>query len=273
MNLKFQFFTFLFLISLLLNGCASTPDATGTFNTKIAQVKSDIRTLEDKVATSSSNLDNLQSQIATDGMENANVLAVIKENQNTLKDALTKISYTQKNEIEKTSKLLMNSNLKEFEQYNKKLQKVIKIVKEENVSIQNKVSSDLQTLQNQFKAVRVQLNASMDKIDRLENQLKIVTSGLKKYSIPSPVKKTPKNKTSVKATREPVKRTGNPSSSNIDYANVYEHTIVKGESLWKLSRDYNVPIQDIINVNEAITDATHLDIGDKLFIPSRKSGK
>jgi len=230
--------------------------------------------LEDKVATISSNLDNLQTQITSDEMDSANTLAVIKENQNTLKAALTKISYNQKDEIERTSKKLMNSSLNEFEQYNRKLEKVIKIVKEENSAIQSKVASDLQTLQNQFKAMRVQINASMDKIDRLENNLKIVTSGLKKYRTPPPVKSSSKKKPSAKkARREPVKRTGNPSSPDIDYVNVYQHTIVKGETLWKLSRDYNVPIQDIINVNEEITDATRLDIGDKLYIPSRKSKK
>jgi len=270
--MKFSLY-FIFSLCLFLNGCASTSDVAGPINTKIAQVKGDIRTLEDKVATNSSNLDNLQSQVADDSTENADVLAVIKENQNTLKDALTKISYRQKNDIERTSKTLMNSNLKEFEQYNKKLEKVIRIVKDDNASIQRKVASDMQTLQNQFKAVRVQLNASMDKIDRLESQLRIATSGFKKYSSKTPVKKSYPKKPSVKAKRQPVKRTGNPSSSDIDYVNVYEHTIVKGESLWKLSRDYNVPIQDIINVNEAITDATRLDIGDKLYIPSRKSEK
>ena len=264
---------FIILLNLLLNGCSSTPDVAGPLNSKIAQVKGDIRILEDKVARNSSNLDNLQSQVAADGTENANVLAVIKENQNTLKDALTKISYKQKNDIEKASKSLINSNLRELEQYNKKLEKVIKIVKDENSSIQRKVASDMQTLQNQFKAVRVQLNASMDKIDRLESQLKIATSSYKKYSSPTPAKKSFPKKSSAKAKRQPIKRTGNPSSPDIDYVNVYEHTLLKGESLWKLSRDYNVPIQDIINVNENITDATRLDVGDKLYIPSRKSGK
>ena len=263
------------LLSLFLNGCASTPDVAGPINTKIAQVKSDVRTLEDKVATISSNLDNLQAQSSTDAADTANALAVIKENQKILKEALTKLSYNQKSEIERSSKALMTSSLKEFEQYNRKLEKVIKIVKQENSSMQTKVASDLQTLQNQFKAMRVQLNASLDKIDRLENNLKIVSTGLKKYRTPTTpsVKKSQKKKSSVKAKRQPVKRTGNPSSADIDYVNVYQHTIVKGETLWKLARDYNVPIQDIINVNEEITDATRLDIGDKLYIPSRKSEK
>jgi len=272
-----KFTLYFLLITFFLNGCASTSDVTAPINTEIAHIKGDIRTLEDKVARNSSNLDNLQDQLANDSSENADVLAVIKENQNTLKDALTKLSYNQKKNLDKTSKALMNTSLKEFDQYNKKLENIIKIVKGENASIQKKVASDMQTLQNQFKSVRVQLNASIDKIDRLENQLKIVTSTFKKYKNTPPVKsystkKAPK-KNPKKAKKQPLKRTGNPSSSDIDYINVYEHTIVSGESFWKLSRDYNVPIQDIINVNENITDETRLNIGDKLYIPSRKSGK
>ncbi len=272
MKFKISYIYFIFFISLFLNGCASSPDVAGQLNAKIARDRSDIRTLEDKVASIGSNLDNLQAQVSAEREENANSLAIIQENQNTLKEALSRISYNQKVEIENTSKKLMNSSLKEFEQYNQKLEKIIKIVKQENAQIQSKVASDLQTLQNQFKAMRVQINASMDKIDRLENNLKIVTSGLKKYRTPPPVKSPSKKKPEAKkARREPVKRTGNPSSPDIDYVNVYQHTIVKGETLWKLSRDYDVPIQDIINVNEDITDATRLDIGDKLYIPSRKS--
>jgi LysM repeat protein len=65
-------------------------------------------------------------------------------------------------------------------------------------------------------------------------------------------------------------RHGTPSSPDIDYSQGYTHSVSAGETLWKIARDYNVSIQDIINTNPDINDQSRLAPGQKLFVPYRK---
>ena len=68
----------------------------------------------------------------------------------------------------------------------------------------------------------------------------------------------------------PVTRTSTPSHPDIDYSRGYEHTVQAGETLWKIARDYNVTIQDIVNVNPSINNSSALSLGQKIFVPFRK---
>ena len=44
-----------------------------------------------------------------------------------------------------------------------------------------------------------------------------------------------------------------------------EYIVQKGDSLWKISRDYNISVKDLIELNNLTT--TTLQIGDKLLVP------
>ena len=44
------------------------------------------------------------------------------------------------------------------------------------------------------------------------------------------------------------------------------HRVEKGETLWRISRLYNVNLEDLINANH-ISDATNIEIGQSVFIP------
>lgn len=44
-----------------------------------------------------------------------------------------------------------------------------------------------------------------------------------------------------------------------------EYIVQKGDSLWKISRDYNISVKDLIDINNLTT--TTLQIGDKLLVP------
>ncbi|MDD6756432.1 MAG: LysM peptidoglycan-binding domain-containing protein [bacterium] len=49
------------------------------------------------------------------------------------------------------------------------------------------------------------------------------------------------------------------------------YTVVKGDSLWLISQKYDVPVDDLIEINNLET--VNLQIGDKLKIPKSNSKK
>ena len=50
-----------------------------------------------------------------------------------------------------------------------------------------------------------------------------------------------------------------------------EYIVQKGDSLWKISRDYNITVKELIELNNLAT--TTLQIGDKLLVPINKTEK
>ena len=50
-----------------------------------------------------------------------------------------------------------------------------------------------------------------------------------------------------------------------------EYIVQKGDSLWKISRDYNITVKELIELNNL--KATTLQIGDKLLVPINKTEK
>ena len=46
------------------------------------------------------------------------------------------------------------------------------------------------------------------------------------------------------------------------------HSVARGETLWRISRNYQVPLSDLASINR-ITDVHSLEVGQKLFIPNR----
>ncbi len=49
---------------------------------------------------------------------------------------------------------------------------------------------------------------------------------------------------------------------------IYHH-VLKGETLWRISKTYNVDLDQLARINH-IPDAAKIEIGQKIFIPHRK---
>ena len=64
----------------------------------------------------------------------------------------------------------------------------------------------------------------------------------------------------------------NTASAQVSYEEYYEHVVVKGDTLYGITRDfkqYNVHLSDIKKAN-SLNDKTVLKVGQKLILPVRK---
>jgi murein DD-endopeptidase MepM/ murein hydrolase activator NlpD len=50
------------------------------------------------------------------------------------------------------------------------------------------------------------------------------------------------------------------------------HRVEKGQTLWRISKIYNVDLNELVNINH-ISDATNIETGQLIFIPSRLKPK
>lgn len=55
-------------------------------------------------------------------------------------------------------------------------------------------------------------------------------------------------------------------------AYAHKHIVVQGDTLWKLSKAWNIPLKDIIDANPHIKNPSILMTGDVVYIPSPASG-
>ncbi|MCX7847896.1 MAG: LysM peptidoglycan-binding domain-containing protein [bacterium] len=273
----------------LLGGCATTEySAVEQPSSMYLRLQDDVRELHEKLAALSQNLDNLQSQLNLLEREQENQAALIRQLQNDMRKSLDTLARVQRTELEKfsadlarqrseldnqrvaldqTTKNLTAAVSRDTEQYDRKLADVVKTVQDENATLQRKLTSDLQALQRDLKALQSQVNANSEHIVRVETHLQSIAA----RALPTPPATPPTTPpSSAKPSATPIVRTGTPSSPDIDYSQGYSHTVVAGETLWKIARDYNVTVQDILNTNPNITDTSRLSPGQKLFIPYRK---
>jgi len=251
-------------------GCATTEEINPA-DVKIAQLRSSTRTLEDRISVLNQTQDDLQTQLEKMKQENGQMQQVLQDNWSKLRGTLGSLKDRQKREIDTTVKSIMASSISDQERLNAKLTKVVKAIQAQNSGLQQKVMEDLSISGQEVKSMRVQLNACMDKIERIEKQIKILNSAYPSGTT-STTKKAPastKKSSGWKRPKTKIKRTGKPSNSKIDYNQGYEHIVAPGETLWKIARDYKVSVQDILNTNPKINDETHLTPGQKLFVPYR----
>ena len=260
-----------FLLCLFIFGCATT-DEIDPSEVKIAQLRSSTREMEDKISTLNQTQEDLLAQLEQIKQENLQLQSELQENLAKVKSTLFYLKQSQKNEIDRTVKNVMAASIKDQERLNAKLAKVVKAIQSQNANLQQKVMEDLSVNSQEVKSMRVQLNACMDKIERIEKQMRIINSAASTYSSSktksSSSKKTGKSSGWSKP-KSSIKRTGKPTSPKIDYNQGYEHVVAPGETLWKIARDYKVSVQDIVNTNPQINDETQLRPGQKIFVPQR----
>jgi len=261
-----------FLICFLMFGCATTEEINPA-DVKIAQLKSLTRTLEDKISVLNQTQDDLQTQLEQMKQESDQMQQVLQENWSKLRGTLGSLKDSQRREIDRTVKNIMAASISDQEKLNAKLSKVVKAIQAQNSGLQQKVMEDLSISSQEVKSMRVQLNACMDKIERIEKQIKILNSTYPSGTTSTTSKKSSestKKSSGWKKPKKEIKRTDKPTNSKIDYNQGYEHIVAPGETLWKIARDYKVSVQDILNTNPEINDETLLNPGQKLFIPYRK---
>jgi len=256
------------LICLLTFGCATT-DVVDPSAVKIAQLRSSNRNLEDKVSVLTQTQDDLQIQIEQMKLESIQMQTTLQENWGKLRVALGSLKDKQKLEVDRAIKNIMESSINDQEQLNAKLSKVVKAIQSQNAGLQQKIIEDLSVSSQEVKSMKVQLGACMDKIERMEKQIKILNSAFPSGSASSAKKSSgsAKKSSATKKTKPAIKRTDKPTNAKIDYNQGYEHTVARGETLWKIARDYKISVQDILNTNPKINDETFLSPGQKLFIP------
>jgi len=86
-------FHVLLALSLVVAGCATTkPDTMTPVTTQLAQVRSDVRSLEDKTKSISQSVEDIQTKIAVVERENLHVQNVIRQDQATITETLKKIN-------------------------------------------------------------------------------------------------------------------------------------------------------------------------------------
>lgn len=278
----------------LLCGCATTEySAVEQPSSMYLRLQDDVREVNEKLAMISQNMDTFQSQLAVLEREQENQAALIRKQQNDTRAALDASLRAQRAELEKVAgelarqraeldrqRAALDQAVKHFESaatrdadvYNRKLADVVKTVQDENAVLQRKIAGDLQAMQRDLKTLQNQVNANSEHIVRVETHLQSIAARPVTTPTGTSTPSTPSTPSSGGSTPSaiPIVRTGTPSSPDIDYSQGYNHTVVAGETLWKIARDYNVTVQDILNTNPNITDTSRLSPGQKLFIPYRK---
>ncbi len=260
-------------LTLLLANCATTSRAqVDPATVEVAQLKNSQRSLQDKVSAISDNVEDLQSRINNVEKENEKNAASLQDDLRDMREAIVSLKRSRNAAIQETVDNVIAANAQELDRLNQKIAKVVTTVQEQNLKTSQQVISDITALQQDIKAVKLQLNASMDKTDRLERQIdSINAAGVTRTSHSNTrAASSTQRSTTAPTTDEEIVRTGVPSDTAIDYSRVYEHTIVKGETLWKIARDYEVSVQDIFNVNPKINSTTTLRPGQVIFVPYRE---
>ena len=261
-------------VGVILAGCETTGQTYDPVQPQVAQLRSDVSGSGERITALNQNLENLQERLSAIERENAALQSSVKSDQQSMRDTLATVSQNQQGLIDQRIRGALAANMRELESVDQKSGNVVKSIRAENAALQKSIAADLTTLSRDVKAMQIQLNAYLDKVDRIEQRLRLPaapsgTSSGASSAAPSATSSapvTPREKPQPSS----MKRTVTPSSAEIDYSQVYEHSVEPGETLWKISHDYNVPVQDIFNVNPNLSETAALKPGQKLYVPSRK---
>ncbi|MFA5286938.1 MAG: LysM peptidoglycan-binding domain-containing M23 family metallopeptidase [Candidatus Omnitrophota bacterium] len=60
-------------------------------------------------------------------------------------------------------------------------------------------------------------------------------------------------------------------AQSVNMPGIY-HSVVKGETLWRISKMYDTDLEELVKVNR-ITDSTVIETGQRIFIPNRSNAK
>jgi len=255
-------------------GCATPGDSgnSGNSDAAVSQLRTELGGVDDRVTALDRSVESLRARFSAIERENA----TLKSQQEAIQRAVASLATTQRNELDTIARTTSQSSAKDVEQLNAKMAELLRLVQQENGTLQKKVAADLGTLQKDINGLQAQIVASADRIDRIELRAKPSGAAVKttapSSSETTPTKTSPPDDTppADKAAAQPPLRTGTPSSPDIDYSQGYTHKVSAGETLSKIARDYNVSIQDIINTNPKLTDPARLAPGQELFVPYRK---
>jgi len=256
------------IVLTILYGCATGTSATiDDTSMRVATMQNDVRNTAARLANLEERVDNVQSRMTTLEQDQAALQQTWRNEQAALRNALETSVRSQQSDIERNLSGSLSGTAQQVEDLRRQVNAVLRTMQEENAKLQQKFAEDMSGLRAAIKTLQDNINESNGKVDRLERDLQNVVAataaavGSGRDTRPTPATPTPAT---------PVTRTSTPSHPDIDYSRGYEHTVQAGETLWKIARDYNVTIQDIVNVNPSINNSSALSLGQKIFVPFRK---
>ncbi|NLF39004.1 LysM peptidoglycan-binding domain-containing protein [bacterium] len=252
-------------LPFLFAGCATENELQyDPATASIAQLRSDVRQINDRVSSLGQNVDALQEQFTLVERQSSSAQGAAQQSQQEMRGTLAQLGQQQQAKIDERVRAAFATQAREIEGLNKKMAEIVGASKADSERLQKSVVADITALQRDMKAMQAQLNAYMDRVDRLESRVHAAATA------PAPAAATPPAPKRAAPVASAYKRTGTPSSPEIDYNQGYEHTVEVGETLWKIARDYEVSVTDLLNTNPNISDTTALRPGQKLFVPYRK---
>lgn len=122
------------------------------------------------------------------------------------------------------------------------------------------------TLKNDLEAVKAELKSEQERLDRLSQQITKLDEALKQKAPSSAVSPEPTPSVPRAAPVSTPAATGGENPSAAEAGNLRSHTVMKGETLSQIAKQYGVSVPDIQHLNK-IEDAKKLQAGQTIKIP------
>lgn len=126
------------------------------------------------------------------------------------------------------------------------------------------------SLRSDLEAVKAELKSQQDRLDRLSQEIAKLSEALKQRapSNAGSAEPTPSVPRAAPVAMPAAAGTENPAAA--DAANLRSHTVMKGETLTQIAKQYGVTVPEIEQLNK-IGDAKKLQAGQTIKIPQSAS--
>lgn len=247
----------------ILTGC-TTVDTVTPEQRQLANLRSELTSSRSDVRSLANQLEDLATRCNSLEKENASLRSNLGQLQNSIREVSTKAD-----RISQSA-----SKTEDIAALNKAYQQLVgqlRTMNEANLESQRKIDKNLQVIQGDAKTLQSYIQENRNKIASFDSRISEVER-VARQAASAASQRAQSASTTVRQqtqqTTQKIVRTGKPSSPNITYDSLYEHTVAPGESIWMIARDYGVAITDIYNVNENL-NSTSLNVGQKLRVPKR----
>lgn len=126
------------------------------------------------------------------------------------------------------------------------------------------------SLKSDLEAVKAELKSEQDRLDRLSQQIAKLDEALKQKAPSGAVSPEPTPSVPRAAPVSTPAAAGGESPSATEAGNLRSHTVMKGETLSQIAKQYGVSVPDIQHLNK-IGDAKKLQAGQTIKIPASTS--
>jgi LysM repeat protein len=123
------------------------------------------------------------------------------------------------------------------------------------------------SLRSDLEAVKAELKSQQDRLDRLSQEIAKLSDALKQRAPSNAVSPEPTPTVPRAAPVATPAAAGAENPGAAEAANLRSHTVMKGETLTQIAKQYGVTVPDIEQLNK-IGDAKKLQIGQTIKIPA-----